>query len=88
MLSLMMSVGHFSFRNAHGSWFIQALCDQLQKHFQQLDRVDLVRILTAVNRQVAYNKRSATARPETDKKKQVPSFMSMLTREVYLAMTE
>ena len=48
--------GHQSFRHSiHGSWFIQALCDQLLKHFDQLDSVDIIRILTRVSRQVAFN---------------------------------
>ena len=84
------TAGHYSFRNTmHGSWFIQALCDLLQKHFNQLDNVDIVRMLTRVNRQVAFNKRSEnTEYPEFDKKKQMPSFMSMLTCEVYLSKAE
>lgn len=47
--------GYYSFRNpADGSWFIQALCEELQENPHE----DLLTILTGVNRRVAFAKQS------------------------------
>ncbi|XP_041641869.1 caspase-6-like [Cheilinus undulatus] len=70
--------GHVSFRKADGSWYIQALCEMLQKHGTSLEFTDL---LTLVNMMVS--KRSANS---SDKniagKKQIPCFASMLTKQL------
>ncbi|XP_041641545.1 caspase-6-like [Cheilinus undulatus] len=71
--------GYYSFRNiAMGSWYIQDLCEMLQKHGTSLEFTDL---LTLVNRMVS--KRSANCDNEDLKgKKQIPCFASMLTKQL------
>jgi hypothetical protein len=79
--------GHFAWRSTRttqghsaGSWFIQALCEQLSTHCYS---TDIVRILTRVNRYVAYERQShSPSKPFLDGKKEVPSIVSMLTREL------
>ncbi|CAO1419814.1 unnamed protein product [Diamesa tonsa] len=57
---------HYSFRNTtQGSWFIQALCEELKTNPNK----DLMWILTGVNRRVAFAKQ-----------KQMPIIVSMLTK--------
>lgn len=73
--------GHYAFRNpADGSWFIQALCDELKANPQD----DLLCILTGVNRRVAFGKQSHV--PDNaiwDNAKQMPNIVSMLTKTMY-----
>jgi caspase 7 len=73
--------GYFSFRNpADGSWFIQALCEELRES----DHDDLMTILTGVNRRVAFAKQSKVPHDdELDAMKQMPSIVSMLTKNMY-----
>ena len=50
--------GYFSWRNSiRGSWFIQALCDCLDKYGKSMD---LLRLLTRVNKKVALDFESNT----------------------------
>ncbi len=50
--------GYFSWRNSiRGSWFIQALCQCLDKYGKSMD---ILRLLTRVNKQVALNFESNT----------------------------
>ncbi|KAG5313144.1 CASP1 protein, partial [Acromyrmex insinuator] len=74
--------GFFSWRNPDsGSWFIQALCEELDLHGHSHD---LLTIMTFVNRRVAIKYQSYV--PQNEKfhaKKQIPSIVSMLTRLVY-----
>ncbi|XP_018302392.1 caspase-1 isoform X1 [Mycetomoellerius zeteki] len=74
--------GFFSWRNPDtGSWFIQALCEELDLHGRSRD---LLTIMTFVNRRVAIKYQSYV--PQNEKfhaKKQIPSIVSMLTRLVY-----
>ncbi|XP_012063639.1 PREDICTED: LOW QUALITY PROTEIN: caspase-1-like [Atta cephalotes] len=74
--------GFFSWRNPNnGSWFIQALCEELDLHGRSRD---LLTIMTFVNRRVAIEYQSYV--PQNEKfhaKKQIPSIVSMLTRFVY-----
>lgn len=74
--------GYYSWRNpGSGSWFIQALCEELRIHGRTHD---LMTLLTFVNRRVAIDYRSNVPRDEKmDLKKQIPSITSMLTRLVY-----
>lgn len=64
--------GYVSRRNsARGSWFVHALHKMIKKHGVNLDFVSL---LTRVNREVAYKLAA---------EKQVPSIVSMLTKDIY-----
>ncbi|CAO1443328.1 unnamed protein product [Diamesa hyperborea] len=73
--------GHYAFRNlGDGSWFIQALCEELKTNPQE----DLLRILTGVNRRVAFAKQSNVLKNERlDAAKQMPNIVSMLTKTMY-----
>ncbi|XP_063710164.1 caspase-1-like [Culicoides brevitarsis] len=74
--------GHYSWRNPdNGSWFIQALCAELDLNGKN---DDLLTLLTAVTRRVAYDFESNV--PGNNKmhaKKQMPSIVSMLTKILY-----
>ncbi|XP_029665203.1 caspase-1-like [Formica exsecta] len=74
--------GFYSWRNPDvGSWFIQALCEELDLHGRKRD---LLSLMTSVNRRVAIEYQSYV--PQNEKfhgKKQIPSIVSMLTRLVY-----
>ncbi|XP_069487595.1 caspase-3 [Ambystoma mexicanum] len=75
--------GYYSWRNTvNGSWFIQSLCDTLKEHGETLE---IMSILTRVNRKVAYQFESSSAIPSFDGKKQVPCIVSMLTKELYFS---
>jgi len=53
----------------------------IQKYGSQLDFLSL---LTRVSREVAYEFESKTpSTPHRDRKKQVPSIISMLTKDIY-----
>lgn len=72
--------GFFSWRNsANGSWFIQALSEVLAKHWETLD---LLTMMTRVNKKVAYDFESRTGKEFMNQKKQIPCITSMLTKEV------
>jgi caspase 7 len=73
--------GYYSWRNSqNGSWFIQSLCHVLNER----GRTDeLLQLLTAVNRRVAYHFESNTADPAMSGKRQIPCIVSMLTKELY-----
>ncbi|XP_049539170.1 caspase-1-like [Anopheles darlingi] len=74
--------GHYSFRNpSNGSWFIQSLCTVLESYGH---KKELLRILTAVSENVAYNYISNVPdKDKFDKKKQIPTIISTLTKAVY-----
>ncbi|XP_050518888.1 caspase-like [Diabrotica virgifera virgifera] len=66
---------------ATGSYFIQALVNQLRKHHQS---EDLLSILTRVNREVAIGFSSFEPNyPKYNNKKEMCSIVSMLTRKYY-----
>lgn len=72
--------GYFSWRNsAQGSWFIQALSEVLARHWRDMD---LLTIMTRVNKKVAYDFESRTGKEFMNQKKQIPCITSMLTKEV------
>ncbi|KAH7935959.1 hypothetical protein HPB52_015573 [Rhipicephalus sanguineus] len=73
--------GFYAWRNkVKGSWFIQALCSVLE---ELAGSVDLLSMLTVVNRRVALEHKSYTPKnPHMCCKKQVPSFTSTLIRRV------
>ncbi|XP_052899157.1 caspase-like [Anopheles moucheti] len=74
--------GHVSWRSTvGGSWFIQALCAELEISWRHLE---LLQLLTAVSRRVAYDYQSNVPQSETmNAMKQMPSIVSMLTKLVY-----
>ncbi|CAL8328403.1 unnamed protein product [Gadus morhua 'NCC'] len=67
--------GYYACRNrVTGSWFMQALCEMLKEHSNQLE---LMQIMTRVNRKVARDFET------TNKKKQMPSITTTLTKDFY-----
>lgn len=74
--------GFYSWRNPDaGSWFIQAICEELNLHGRSRD---LLTLMTFVNRRVAIEYQSYVPHDRTfHAKKQIPSVVSMLTRLVY-----
>ncbi|XP_076262945.1 caspase-1-like isoform X2 [Rhynchophorus ferrugineus] len=73
--------GYYAWRDTkNGSWFIQTLAKQLEKHYKTKE---LLYILTAVNRHVAFGYTSASSHPDFDKKKEMSSIVSMLTKSLY-----
>jgi len=74
--------GFYSWRNtASGSWFVQALCQVLQRQGRQ--GINLLSCLTIVCRIVAFDFQSnVPGDREMHEKKQIPCIMSMLTRDV------
>ena len=74
--------GYYSWRNpSQGSWFIQALVSTLKENSHSMD---LLSMLTLVNRRVAYEFESfCPGQGDFDGNKQVPCITSMLTRRVF-----
>lgn len=73
--------GFYSWRNhQEGSWFIQALCIVLENYGSKME---LLHMLTQVNRMVTYEFESCSDEHFTDDVKQMPCIVSMLTRYVY-----
>ncbi|XP_060067184.1 caspase-3-like [Ylistrum balloti] len=73
--------GCYSWRNNQdGSWFIQALCIVLENYGPKME---LLHMLTQVNRIVTYEFESCTDEEFTENIKQMPCIVSMLTRYVY-----
>lgn len=77
--------GFYSWRNTtRGSWFIQALCKELEAHAYE---TDLVSILTLVNQRVAIDYESNVPdSPVMHRQKQIPCIMSMLMRKIRFTM--
>ncbi|KAG5263904.1 hypothetical protein AALO_G00269930 [Alosa alosa] len=73
--------GYYSWRNtSNGSWFIQSVCDMLARFGRELE---LMQVLTRVNRKVALEFESCSNLPGYNAKKQIPCIVSMLTKELY-----
>ncbi|NP_001098140.1 caspase-3 [Oryzias latipes] len=73
--------GYYSWRStANGSWFIQSLCEMLEKFSKTLD---LMQIMTRVNHKVATHFESSSNAPGFSGKKQIPCIVSMLTKDFY-----
>lgn len=87
--------GFYSWRNTdNGSWYIQALCRLIELHYGDEEAsmkdpryepdLDFLRLLTRVSYDVAYFFQSSVpTNPDLDQKKQVPSIVSQLTRDLY-----
>lgn len=79
-----MYLGHFSWRNSQqGSWFVQALGNELTKSLSSTDAVDFAQVLTKVSHRVAYEFQSNATQARLSAKKQVPSVYSTLTKEIH-----
>jgi hypothetical protein len=79
--------GYYSWRNAdNGSWFIQALVAILGD--TQYNEMDILSLMTLVNRKVAYEYVSRTNDPDWSSKKQVPCILNMLTRRLFLKQNQ
>ncbi|KAM9314391.1 caspase-6-like isoform 2-T2 [Pholidichthys leucotaenia] len=73
--------GYFSYRNPiSGSWYIQDLCEALQRYGESLEFAEL---LTLVNRKVSRRSVDKCADKRVIGKKQMPCFTSMLTKKLY-----
>ena len=71
--------GFRSFRNKYGSYFIKALCKELNEYKYQFD---FMKILTWTCQTMAYEFESKSLDPSLDKMKQMPCIQSMLTKLV------
>lgn len=74
--------GYFAWRNSAGSWFIQAVVDVVTQYCHHMD---LMRMLTRVNCFVA-QKESQTRNRKKQGKKQIPSIVSRLRRDLYFSI--
>ncbi|KAF7660431.1 hypothetical protein LDENG_00281990 [Lucifuga dentata] len=73
--------GYYSHRETlNGSWYIQDLCELLQKYGDSLEFTEL---LTLVNRKVSMRSVGYSNDKSSIGKKQVPCFASMLTKKLY-----
>lgn len=73
--------GYYSWRNTqNGSWFMQSLCEMLKLFSGELE---LMQIMTRVNRKVALHFESSSNLPGFSAKKQIPCIVSMLTKDFY-----
>lgn len=76
--------GYPSFRNStSGSWFIQALCSKFSDYLSSGEEVELMRILTAVSREVAYGYQANMTDRAMEiyhSSKQMPTVLTMLTK--------
>lgn len=72
--------GHYSFRNEHGSWFIQDLCNVIQD--VDLNESDLLDILLMTNSKVA-ERSSVGETVKFHEKKQISSFYTTLIKKIY-----
>ncbi|KAJ8729670.1 hypothetical protein PYW08_001251 [Mythimna loreyi] len=69
---------HLSYRDLNGSWMIQALCHIIQHHYEELD---LLHMITLMNRLVAYEKSTYTpSNKAMNNKKQMPETRFTLTK--------
>jgi len=72
---------HYAFRNnVKGSWFIQGIKKVFEEHAATLE---IHQMMIRVNHVVAYDFQSSSKQKEVCSKKQIPSFVSMLTKELY-----
>ncbi|XP_030289486.1 caspase-6-like [Sparus aurata] len=73
--------GYYSFREpSNGSWYVQDLCDLLQKFG---DSLEFTQLLTWVNWKVSMRTVESSYNLKIDGKKQVPCFASMLTKKLF-----
>lgn len=81
---------YYSFRNVeNGSWFIQSLCSVFDEAaaneaLYSPKGAEFLRLLTAVNRMVAYEYQSNAKYEALNQMKEMPNFLSTLTKTFYL----
>ncbi|XP_013108462.2 caspase-1 [Stomoxys calcitrans] len=80
---------YYSFRNVeNGSWFIQSLCSVFDEaaanEALSPKGAEFLRLLTAVNRKVAYEYQSNAKNEALNQMKEMPNFLSTLTKTFYL----
>ncbi|XP_075159083.1 death executioner caspase related to Apopain/Yama [Haematobia irritans] len=81
---------YYSFRNVeNGSWFIQSLCAVFEEAatkeaLYSPKGAEFLRLLTAVNRKVAYEYQSNAKYEALNQMKEMPNFLSTLTKTFYL----
>lgn len=75
------SEDHVSFREVdQGSWFIQALCEEVAENPEE----DLLSILTGVNSKVAFGRQASIPDNNVmDGAKQMPQIISTLTKKMF-----
>ncbi|XP_077999102.1 caspase-6-like [Glandiceps talaboti] len=73
--------GYYSHRDTHyGSWFIQALSYVLEMYGEE---IEIGEMMALVNRMVTQRQVERALNPEMIGKKQVPCYLSMLTKKLY-----
>ncbi|XP_071952951.1 caspase-6-like [Antedon mediterranea] len=83
LLAYSVAEGYYSHRDtAYGSWFIQALSFVMERYGTTMEFTDM---LLLVNHIVSQRSVKACRDPAMIGKKQVPCFMSMLTKKLYFA---
>ncbi|KAG5670138.1 hypothetical protein PVAND_000420 [Polypedilum vanderplanki] len=70
--------GFYSFRDRNGSWFIQALCDELCKNAHE----EINTILNRVKLTIAFKKESCSVNLGLNDLKQMPVVHSTLTKSL------
>lgn len=85
-LSLLYSLGNYSFRHKlKGSWFIQELCKNILAYGR---REDVVSIITRTTKCVANSYFLVEEEVSNYVQKQMPLFISTLTRRFYLTRSK
>lgn len=70
---------YLSYRDANGSWMIQALCDIIANYHNHLD---LLQMITMMNRKVAYERSAYAPNKPMHNKKQMPETRFTLTKHL------
>lgn len=74
-------IGYYSFRDTNrGSWYIQTLCKVIKEHWKDCD---MLKMLTITLRKVATEYSSQHDKSSLNNKRQMPTFTSTLTRDLY-----
>ncbi|ESO03869.1 hypothetical protein HELRODRAFT_111847 [Helobdella robusta] len=71
--------GYVSFRNANGAWYVQALCEVFQNYSHKYDILTMLTLVSCKIKDFESNMTNAAY----NKKKQIPTFISMLTKRLY-----
>lgn len=75
--------GFYSHRDTlYGSWYVQALAKVFEEEMMNKGEFDILDLLTLVNRVVSLRSVEKTRNPDALGKKQMPCFLSMLTKKL------